>query len=117
MIVSRKLESIQQCRAGTVFASFLAVDDNGREWRRSRSRFVNEVGAKAALDVYDWTVQIRQKELQDAQEDVEEGRLSSLNTQEYKQRLITRLKEVRDRLNHYVLLRDRLKAALDRVNG
>ncbi len=117
MIVSRKLESIQHTRNGTIFASFLAIDDKGREWRRSRSRFKNEREAQAGLDAYNWTPQIREKQLQDAQEDVEAGRFSSLNTRDYKQKLIDRLIEVQNELNNFVAIRDRLKVALDVING
>ncbi len=57
-IVSRSLESVQPSAAGTVLARFLAVDSRGREWRRSRSRFVDEAAATAASDAYDWTAQL-----------------------------------------------------------
>ena len=58
-IVTRTLESVQPSAAGTVLASFLAVDDRGREWRRGRSRFASEVAAVAASDVFDWTPQLQ----------------------------------------------------------
>ena len=57
-IATRTLE-IQPTAAGTVFASFLAVDQQGREWRRSRARFANEAAAQVALDAHDWTVQLQ----------------------------------------------------------
>ncbi len=63
-IVTRTLE-IQPTAAGTVFASFLAVDDLGREWRRSRSRFADEAAAQAALDAFDWTVQLQDTDFND----------------------------------------------------
>ncbi len=116
MIISRTLD-IQPCRDGTIFASFSVIDDKGGTWRRSRSRFMNEAEAQTALDAYDWTPQIRDKQLQDAQEDVEAGKLSSLTTVKYKRRLVERLAEVQDRLQHYIVLQDRLKSALDRTNG
>ncbi len=64
-IVSRQLESIQPSKAGTVFASFLAVDDQGREWRRSRSRFADEAAAQVALDAHDWTAQLQDVDFND----------------------------------------------------
>lgn len=63
-IVTRTLESIQPTKGG-VFASFLAVDDQGREWRRSRSRFVSEAAAQAALDTHDWGPQLESADFQD----------------------------------------------------
>lgn len=56
-IATRTLE-VQPTLAGTIFASFVAVDDLGREWRRSRARFVDEATAQAALDAHDWSVQL-----------------------------------------------------------
>ena len=64
-IVSRQLESIQSSRAGTVLASFLAVDEQGREWRRSRARFSNEAVAQAASDAFDWTTQLQDVDFDD----------------------------------------------------
>ncbi len=73
MIVSRKLESIQQSHNGTIFASFLAIDDKGREWRRSRSRFVDETAAQTVLDAYDWTLQLQNRERVEIIQFVTEG--------------------------------------------
>ncbi len=117
MIVRRALASIQHTRDGTILASFLAIDDKGREWRRSRSRFANEAEAQAASNAFDWNPQLRQKELADSQENVESGKLSSLRGEDYKQRLTERLREIQNRLNDYIVVRDRLQAELDRVNG
>ncbi len=64
-IINRQLESIQSSRAGTVLASFLAVDEQGREWRRSRSRFVDEAAAQTALNSFDWTVQLKDVDFAD----------------------------------------------------
>ena len=63
-IVSRQLESVQPSSGG-VLASFLAVDDQGREWRRSRSRFASEVAAQTALDTFDWISQLQDADFQD----------------------------------------------------
>ncbi len=63
-IVSRQLE-VQRTKGGTVFATFLAVDERGREWRRSRSRFANEAAAQAASDAFDWTAQLQGTDFQD----------------------------------------------------
>ncbi len=117
MIIRRTLESVQQSRDGSVLASFLAVDDKGIEWRRSRSRFPSEIEAQIALRNFDWSPQLRQKQLADAQEDIEAGKLNSLNTEDFKKQLIARLVEVRNNLNFYTTIRDRLQIALDRVNG
>ena len=57
-IANRQLE-IQPTADGTIFASFLAVDELGREWRRSRSRFANVAAAQVALDAHDWTTQLQ----------------------------------------------------------
>ncbi len=62
-IVTRSLESVQQS-GGTVLASFLAIDSNGLEWRKSASRFANEAAAITASDAFDWGPQ-----LQDFEED------------------------------------------------
>ena len=64
-IISRILGSIQSSRAGTVFASFLAVDARGREWRRSRSRFADETTAQTALAAFDWTEQLQDADFAD----------------------------------------------------
>lgn len=72
-IVSRALEGVQHNRNGTVFACFLAVDNQGREWRRSRSRFVDEAEAQAAGDAHNWTLQLHDKEENDAVAFVEAG--------------------------------------------
>ena len=64
-ITSRQLESVQPSQAGTVLASFLAVDEQGREWRRSRSRFADEVAAQTALDSFDWTAQLEDADFAD----------------------------------------------------
>ena len=63
-IISRQLESVQPSSGG-VLASFLAVDNEGREWRRSRSRFNSETEAQTALDVFDWTVQLKSADFND----------------------------------------------------
>ncbi len=63
-IATRTLE-VQPTADGTVFASFLAVDGLGREWRRSRSRFADEAAAQAALDAFDWTVQLQDTDFND----------------------------------------------------
>ncbi len=64
-IVTRTLDSVQPSRAGTVLASFLAVDGLGREWRKSRARFADEATAVAASDAFDWTVQLQDVDFQD----------------------------------------------------
>lgn len=58
-IVSRTLESVQQSAAGTVLASFLAVDAKARPFRRSHSRFADEPAAVIASDAFDWTLQLK----------------------------------------------------------
>ncbi len=63
-IATRTLE-VQPTAAGTIFASFLAVDELGREWRRSRARFANEAAAQAALDAHDWTAQLEDVDFED----------------------------------------------------
>jgi len=63
-IATRTLE-VQPTRAGGIFANFLAVDDLGREWRRSRARFANEAAAQTALDAHDWTVQLEDADFAD----------------------------------------------------
>lgn len=63
-IVSRTLESVQPTTGG-VFASFLCIDDKGREWRRSRARFANEAVAQAAVDAHDWTLQLQNADFAD----------------------------------------------------
>ena len=63
-IVSRRIE-VQPTRNGTVFASFLAVDDLGRSWRRSRSRFADEAAAQTASDAHDWAPQILDADFSD----------------------------------------------------
>ena len=55
---------MQQTQSG-VFASFLAVDEVGREWRRSRARFADEATAQAASDAFDWTVQLQDVDFND----------------------------------------------------
>ncbi len=65
MPIATRTLGIQPTADGTVFASFLAVDELGREWRRSRSRFADEVAAQTASDAYDWTLQLRDKDFQD----------------------------------------------------
>ncbi len=117
MIVRRTLTSIQHCRNGTIFASFLAIDDKGREWRRSRSRFKNKAEAQTALEAYDWIPQLKAKQIQDSQEDIESGKLSSLTTIDFKLLLTKRLRDVTDELDHSVVIKNRLQAALDRING
>jgi len=59
-IVTRTLESVQQSSGGTVLASFLAFDDKGREWRRSRARFADEAAAVVASNTFDWTAQLKE---------------------------------------------------------
>ncbi len=63
-IISRQLESVQPSTGG-VFASFLAVDDLGREWRRSRARFADEATAQAVSDAFDWTAQLLDADFED----------------------------------------------------
>jgi len=63
-IVSRQLESVQPS-AGGVLASFLAVDEQGREWRKSRSRFGSEAEAQTASDAFDWTGQLEDADFND----------------------------------------------------
>ena len=63
-IISRTLESIQQTTGG-IFAAWLCTDSLGREWRRSRARFTDEPAAQAAVDAFDWTVQLKDKDFQD----------------------------------------------------
>jgi hypothetical protein len=63
-IVSRQLESVQPS-AGSILASWLAIDDRGREWRRSRSRFASEAVAQTALDAFDWTIQLKDADFAD----------------------------------------------------
>ncbi len=64
-IASRTLGSVQQSSGGTVLASFLAVDDLGRNWRRSRGRFDDEAAAIAASDAFDWTSQLKNVDFAD----------------------------------------------------
>ena len=64
-IVTRTLESVQSSAAGTVFASFLALDTQGREWRRSRARFADEAGAIIASNAFDWTSQLEDADFQE----------------------------------------------------
>ena len=64
-IDTRALDSVQPSVAGTVLASFLAIDDMGREWRRSRARFANEVVAIAASDAFNWTPQLKDVDFED----------------------------------------------------
>ncbi|MHC4180715.1 MAG: hypothetical protein ACYSWU_24715, partial [Planctomycetota bacterium] len=63
-IISRTLESVQPTEDG-VFASFLAVDALGVEWRKSRMRFADEAEAQTALDAFDWTPQLIDRDYQD----------------------------------------------------
>ncbi|MEE9611351.1 MAG: hypothetical protein V3W19_08865, partial [Desulfatiglandales bacterium] len=60
-IISRTLESVQPTMGG-VFASFLCVDDKGREWRRSRARFADQVAAQTALNTFNWTPHLQDRE-------------------------------------------------------
>ncbi len=71
-IVSRTLESVQPTTGG-IFASFLCIDGKGREWRRSRVRFVDQVTAQAAVDAFDWSSQLRDREEADAVVFIEAG--------------------------------------------
>ena len=71
-IVSRTLGGIQQTTGG-IFAAFLCVDSLGREWRRSRSRFVDEATAQIALDAHDWTVHLENRDEQIGMAFVEAG--------------------------------------------
>lgn len=64
-IVSRSLEGVQHMKNGTIFAAFLAVDAQGKEWRRSRSRFNNESAAEAASDAHNWTSQLQDVDFAD----------------------------------------------------
>ncbi len=63
-IISSTLESVQQTTGG-VFASWLCIDAKGREWRRSRARFVDETAALAAVGAFDWTLQLKNRDFQD----------------------------------------------------
>ncbi len=63
-IVTRTLE-VQPTRSGGIFASFLAVDALGREWRRSRARFANEAAAQTASDAHDWSSQLHDTDFDD----------------------------------------------------
>ncbi len=63
-IATRTLE-VQPTRSGSIFASFLAVDDLGREWRRSRARFADEAAAQTASDAHDWEVQLLKADFND----------------------------------------------------
>ncbi len=56
-----------------MFAVFVAVDDRGREWRRSRSRFADEAEAQAAGDAHDWDIQLRDHEERDAVQFITDG--------------------------------------------
>ncbi len=60
-IVSRQFENVLK-RRSTILADWLAVDDQGREFRRSYSRFADEAAAQAALDAFDWTPQLKDHE-------------------------------------------------------
>ena len=64
-ITSRSLGSVRPNSAGTVWASFLAIDAKGREWSRSRARFADESAATVASDNYDWTLQLQEKDFDD----------------------------------------------------
>ncbi len=64
-IATRTLGGLQQSSGGTVLASFLAVDDLGREWRRSRSRFADEAAAIVASDAFDWTAVLKNADFAD----------------------------------------------------
>ncbi len=64
-IVTRTLESVQQSAGGTVLASFLAVDDQGREWRRSRARFASESAAVVTSNAFDWASQLEDADFQE----------------------------------------------------
>ncbi len=64
-IARRTLESVQQRSGGTVLASFLAVDEKGREWRRSGARFANEAAATIVSDAFDWTPQLKDADFAD----------------------------------------------------
>ncbi len=70
-IVSRSLD-IQQTTGG-IFAAFLCVDAQGREWRRSRSRFADEATAQTALDAHDWVPQLENLDEQVGMAFVEAG--------------------------------------------
>ncbi len=63
-IVTRAI-SVQPMKSGTIFASFLAVDERGGEWRRSRARFADEATAQAASDAFDWRAQLQDTDFQD----------------------------------------------------
>ena len=95
-IVSRTLEGVQNNRNGTVFAAFLAVDDKGREWRRSRARFADEAEAQAAGDAHEWGPQLRGREERDAVAFIEDGGdpdrflRSDLTQMQFRRRIIRR---------------------------
>ena len=95
-IVSRRISDLQHNRNGTVFAAFLAVDDKGREWRRSRARFADEAEAQAAEAAHDWTPQLKDKEEADATEFIEDGGnpnsfpRSDLTQTQFRRRIIRR---------------------------
>ena len=60
-IVSRSIDV--RPSGSTVFASFLAIDSKGHEYRNSRSRFADEAAATVASDAFDWTSQLEDFEL------------------------------------------------------
>ncbi len=64
-ILTRTLESVEQSAGGTVLASFLAVDEKSRPWRRSPARFADEAAAVVASDAFDWETQLKDVDFQD----------------------------------------------------
>lgn len=71
-IVTRELEEVQSTTGG-VWASWRAVDEQGREWRRSRSRYADQTAAQTALDAYDWLPELRDAEADELFEFVRNG--------------------------------------------
>ena len=63
-IVTRTIDA-QPSAAGTVLASFLAIDARDRPLRRSRSRFADEDAAVIASGGFDWTDQLKDMDFQD----------------------------------------------------
>ncbi len=99
-IVSRQLASIVK-DGSTVLASWVAVDDQGREFRRSYSRFADETAAQTALDAFDYTDQLRDHEEDRAVAFIEAGgspgdfTKSELTAAQFNRRIAKRLANMR----------------------
>ncbi len=116
-IVSRRLEGLQHNRNGTVFAAFSAVDDKGRKYARSRSRFDNPDAAQAAMMAHDWRASISDNDIQDAVARVDSGGSTTLKSREYIRRLDREIMiEARENSRSGARL-SRLQAALEAANG